>query len=554
MFNLLFINTLLIFSISFSQTCIGGKWDITSNIWFRDCTTYDQYDGRYIDGSLGRAYSATTVTGDTVITLADNSTQTIYWRLYWYNNIPDNTLPVPDSIPLMAGVHCWTDYTTLDQLFESGNTYLGNAPAAMRVISLTFSINISGNNSGTWWWGSNISGVPTPWAEEAVIRIIRQRTTDACQLLANAGNTELNGKQVDVNRVYLRGHSMGGTGAYRLGIKFPDIFAAIQCHAGFADFKGPCGAFTDGFNTKVGISGEQCHGIDGNQYVARDYTDMSWFVRDHKGVSWENMTGHVRAYEPPYVCMIHGTSDDAVNIASADRIHSVLDSLKYGCTYYRHTGEHSDANGTRTSWMLNFRKNQSYLALTNNSTNTATGFNYLDGIGWRPSSIVDQADYYEVQLTGTSGTVDITPRRLQQFIITPGKAFHYWIGTKNGEGTAVTADENSALTITGVAAGSKIIIEPDIPSGTLISKGIEHDAWLSAKPNPFNPEVTISAGALRVSLLQAAVYDLSGRRIATIPLRNGLGTWNAGNRPSGIYCVRVQAGTRNLSQRISLMR
>lgn len=547
--------------LGYGKPCIGGKWDLVSNIWFTDCTTIDEYDGRYMDGSLGRAYSPLTASGDTVVTLADTSKQTIYWRLYYFDNIVDTALPVPDSLPLLVGMHCWSDGSTLDELLENGNTYLSADPAAVRVISLTFSINGSGNNSGTWWWGGSINGQPTPWAEEVIVALVRKRITDACRLLADAGNRALAGKQVDINRVYLRGHSMGGSGAYRIGIKYPDVFAAIHCHSGFADFKGPCGAFTESFNTMVGTSGQQCRGIDGNLYAARDYTDMCWFVRTHRGASWKTMTGNSRAYEPPYVFMTHGTTDDAVNVASADRIHACLDSLKYGCTYLRHGGGHSEANGTRAHWMLNFRKNQSYCAFTKNSTDTDMHFNFLDKIGWEPGSIVDEINRYEVKLTGDSGVVDVTPRRLQNFVITPGKAFHYWIDAKTGDGTKAVAGDNGTLTLPGIAAGSRIRIEPD-------------------EPARLDPEITVNRMAASLLISRNAVHGTvrvrfavgteyrtaqeiesrvtvstpDGRRVAEIAMRNGNAVWEAAMCPAGMYIVRANFKSVSISKLLYLMK
>lgn len=442
----------LIFSFAlYSQTCIGNLWDIDSSVWFRDCTPADIYDGFYNNNALGRAHSTTYADGDTTITLADASTQTIYWRLFYFDNIADNDLPVPDSLPLFAGIHCWTDNTTLPPLFEEGNTYLQNDPGAMRVLSLTFSINSSGNNSGTWWWGDTVNAIPTAWAEEAVMTVIRRRLNDACDLLATAGITALSGKHVDVNRVYLRGTSMGGTGTYRMGIKYPDVFAAVHAHAGFADFKGPCGAFCTMLDAMVGTTGQQCAGIDGEQYIARDYTDMSWFLRTHKGISWETAYGNGKKYEPPYIFMSHGTTDGSVDIASADRVYHVLDSLKYGVSYFRHTGGHADNNGTHANWMLNIRKNQSYLALTNNSTNTATFLNRLDSIGWKPSSIIDSTNEYEVDITGAGGTADITLRNLQNLVHDSGTRLEVRIDDEITD--TVTADENDAITVEEVPHG-----------------------------------------------------------------------------------------------------
>jgi hypothetical protein len=86
-------------------------------------------------------------------------------------------------------------------------------------------------------------------------------------------------------------------------------------------------------------------------------------------------------------------------------------------------------------------------------------------------------------------------------------------------------------------------------------------------PNPFNPSTTIefatgrgeagtpSGGHERVRL---AVYDLLGREVAVLvdgPLRPGLHSvrWNASGRPSGVYCVRLEAGGRRATIRVMLV-
>lgn len=43
-------------------------------------------------------------------------------------------------------------------------------------------------------------------------------------------------QDADPDRIYLQGFSMGGHGSYRLGLRFPDLFAAVSPQAGWADF------------------------------------------------------------------------------------------------------------------------------------------------------------------------------------------------------------------------------------------------------------------------------------------------------------------------------
>lgn len=43
-------------------------------------------------------------------------------------------------------------------------------------------------------------------------------------------------QDADPERIYLQGFSMGGHGSYRLGLRFPDLFAAVSPQAGWTDF------------------------------------------------------------------------------------------------------------------------------------------------------------------------------------------------------------------------------------------------------------------------------------------------------------------------------
>lgn len=57
--------------------------------------------------------------------------------------------------------------------------------------------------------------------------------TDFFEVLRELRNEYL----LDENRLYLEGCSMGGTGAYRLGFRFPHLFAAVAAVDGFADYR-----------------------------------------------------------------------------------------------------------------------------------------------------------------------------------------------------------------------------------------------------------------------------------------------------------------------------
>jgi len=65
-------------------------------------------------------------------------------------------------------------------------------------------------------------------------------------------------------------------------------------------------------------------------------------------------------------------------------------------------------------------------------------------------------------------------------------------------------------------------------------------------PNPFNPTTEIRYQTSEVSRVRLTVYDLLGRVVAklvdeTLPAGPHRVTWNAGQFPSGVYFVRLEA-------------
>jgi hypothetical protein len=78
-------------------------------------------------------------------------------------------------------------------------------------------------------------------------------------------------------------------------------------------------------------------------------------------------------------------------------------------------------------------------------------------------------------------------------------------------------------------------------------------------PNPFNAKTTIAFALSRESDIDLAVYDVLGRRVATV-LSGRLAagehavTWDAGDLSSGIYCYRLRAGGGSMTKRMTLVK
>jgi len=78
-------------------------------------------------------------------------------------------------------------------------------------------------------------------------------------------------------------------------------------------------------------------------------------------------------------------------------------------------------------------------------------------------------------------------------------------------------------------------------------------------PNPFNPATALRCGLARAADVRLAVYDLAGRRVATLhdgPLAAGehVFRFEAGQRPAGLYVARLEAGSERRAVKLLLER
>jgi hypothetical protein len=124
-----------------------------------------------------------------------------------------------------------------------------------------------------------------------------------------------------------------------------------------------------------------------------------------------------------------------------------------------------------------------------------------------------------------------------------------------------TDDYAYVLTTYGFADGpmDMILVPPMITAADdpMVSRpGV---ASLSAKPNPFSDDVSVSFSLASPGMVEASVYNAKGELVETMvrgsmPAGNHSLVWNAGDAPAGVYFARVNAGEETASARMVLVK
>lgn len=402
-------------------------------------TTEDEIFNRYhyVDGTnhpVASYQTQRTIPGD------NGGLMTLAFRLNHYGTAKQN-------IPLVVQVHEWGgDFDRMEEVASY-------CPTEYAYVMLSFQFIPSMINESCWWYGTHWSGELHTWAMDAIVSIINETLNTAL-----VGNLDPQ-ITLDPDRVYLFGHSIGGTGAFQVALRNPELFAAVHAHSGFTFFTPGDDVFRPLFETEiVGTAAENVQiGTPSGNLNAREYTDLVYYLEHY----YDN------SVPLPFLSMTAGTADELIDPSyGADRLVNVMDDLKQGFFYHRHNGEHSEDCFMQLNWLFNFRKNQSYLVFTNRSGYgiaagqtvgmgtwegyVSGGINDLYEMGWDPSSITDIVSEYSVQLYG-SGTADCTLRNLQNFLVTPATQYRYSVN--NGAVNNVMSDEEGLLTIENCSGG-----------------------------------------------------------------------------------------------------
>ena len=427
-----------------------------------------------------------------------------------------------------------------------------------------------------YWWGANenfnildsdsnesspINGVNYDFSQQQISRII---------------NWAIANLPVDTNRIYLEGSSMGSIGAYFYALRYPERIAAVKLSGSVFDL-----SFQDDFYPGCTLNEGNMNRLDGDKQFGKVNANLlansglQFF--DQLNGNW--YTGTYKEKDYPVIYSINGKNDTVVGWTEKTIYYETLNTTHIGGFYFWDRRKHG--GGTLTTWsdenfnLFRYRRNVSFPAFSNCSTNedygngsAASGEDYgtVNGfLDWK-DNVTDNAAIWKVnvflrdldKINGTAVapefcTVDVTPRRLQNFKMEPGDAVDWLV---EHDGLAIQSGtiefEDGILTIPGVMV-YKDTITITLTHATTEDTIDRNISGVTVIPNIFVGNTTIHWIMPEQGRCTVTVFDFRGRVIKTMfAAESGEGlqqlVWHAddakGNpaRP-GIYFIRLQTGS-----------
>ena len=231
---------------------------------------------------------------------------------------------------------------------------------------------------------------------------------------------------VDLDHVVLSGNSMGGSGAIMWAARQPDRFAYADGWVGVYDPRNSP-QFKGSFEIVYGQDAWGCEYLDTGM-AAFDYWDTPTLIRSDPG------------QEVPYLCFANGKNDSAIGWPQAwDTVQALIEARQPFKFYWSQAGHSTRAQlpaGNDRYIGIDIDRDTTLPAFTNGSLDedlgdgTPTSGDSEGHINrwtlWQPETSVDLPGRWEMtvylQSTSPAGTctVDVTPRRTQQFAQIPG--------------------------------------------------------------------------------------------------------------------------------------
>lgn len=339
-----------------------------------------------------------------------------------------------EPLPVGLHLHCWGGS------LNGGYGWWYNAAQG--------AILVATNQIPYDWWTGYHENLNTwkSWSEGVVHDYSQQRILSFVKWLGTK-------RRLDPNRMFTAGSSMGGSGSPNFGIRHADRIAWVVSWVGVHDprrspqFKG---------------SYEQVYGrcdwalpFQDGRTAAFDYFNDNWYLKQDP------------ARDTPLICFSNGKNDGGIGWPQARDFWKALQDTRRPHVFIWGQGGHGQRallpgpNPGERELGVDVRLNRTLPAFTNCSLDDNPGdgdpkdgdaegqsnlYLYWDSDA---DAMVDEPDRWAMTLRLNKKspkpecTVDVTPRRCQQFKARPGERFR-WTNTPAGESTAVQSGEIAA--------------------------------------------------------------------------------------------------------------
>ena len=399
---------------------------------------------------------------------------------------------------------------------------------------------------------------------------------------------------VDTSRVYVAGGSMGAIGGVFLAMWRPDLIAAAMLVVPLFDFSfqsdpNPLCQFNEGAGQR--LTCDRLWGTVATGLRMEDGTPV--YDRLNAGFLARQLEAR---YVPPIIAF-SGRNDVTLGWAEKIPFYRAMRESRAGGTFFWDNRSHVNTPTAGAWWptqsyqylyLYRFRTDLSFPALSNCSADGDPGDgNAADGdsigtingfVEW-DSSILDEPGSWQVRLAlrnlrtlwGTvnapeSLMVDVTPRRLQAFTVSPGAAYA-WKVSRSSDGATVQsdvayADELGVLTMSGVKiyrAGSMLSV------GSIPVTGVGEEPPGVARPRiaPL-PSPLRSACRFEIEWPRAGegvvdLLDTAGRRVGVI-FRGRVERGHQqiqldpGGLPCGVYSLCAREGGAAAARCVAVVR
>lgn len=272
--------------------------------------------------------------------------------------------------------------------------------------------------------------------------------------------------KADPERVYSSGQSMGGMGSTQFSFRHPDLFAAVYPRLGRVRQTWLPSIAPGARSVHKGRWEKPVPMFDGKTDYWTRMDTVKWAAEHHDDL--------------PFYGWCFGRTDTVAPWPDQIEMVKVLTENHHGFAFSWNNEGHSSAGAKSIREIMKyypsskFARNLSYPAFGNSSVNSNMGNGKRDdgdlvggiNLGFIWTDVVDQPATWSVKLSNDLAkapmTVDVTPRRCQQFKAKPGDTFH-WTNTAGGEGEVI-ADQWGLVTI------KQVTIKPGEPTTLTIER------------------------------------------------------------------------------------